>query len=279
MTANRQEDFRELFAWQVSLPETQLELDRAALYLAGEEYPDLEVTQCLRQLNALADEVRAAAGGGYDREALVKALNFHLFEHLGFTGNPDDYYNPENSFLNRVLDTRIGIPIALSVLYLEVARRLGLKCYGVGMPGHFLVALEDLDLYLDPFHTGLLLSAGDCRRLAVDMFGPALAWNDNFLAPCPKRVILFRMLNNLKQIYLRSRDYQRGINALQRMILIDPDAISLYKELAWCQVQLRDYLPAIRSLENYLRRGESPQDSAEVERQIRSLRTALAQFN
>ncbi len=126
----------------------------------------MDPTQYLRQLDALTNETREFAGADRDRAFLATTPNFHLFERLGFTGNLEDYYNSENCFLNRVLDTRTGIPIALSVLYLEVARRLGLKCYGVGMPGSFLVALEELDLYLDPFHAGRLLSAGNCRRLA-----------------------------------------------------------------------------------------------------------------
>ena len=279
MTTHQEQDFRQLFTHQVGLPETELDLGRAALYLAGEEYPALNVAPYLQQLDALAEGVKEADGNSQDKETLAHTLNAHLFDRLGFTGNPEDYYNPENSFLNRVLDTRSGIPITLSVLYLEVARRLGIKCYGVGMPGHFLVALEELDLYLDPFHSGRLLSAGDCQRLAQEMFGPALAWNDDFLAPCPKRLILFRMLNNLKQIYLRERDYRRGIGALQRMTLIDPAATSLYKELAWCQVQLRDYQPAIHSLETYLRQAGAAQDSAAVKEQIRSLWNALAQLN
>ncbi len=279
MAAHPGKDFRQLFTHQVGLPEAELDLGRAALYLAGEEYPDLDPAHYLRQLDALADEVREAAGAGRDRETLAKGLNFYLFDRLGFTGNPEDYYNPENSYLNRVLDTRVGIPITLSVLYLELARRLELNCYGVGMPGHFLVALEDLDLYLDPFRSGYLLSAGDCRRLAQEMFGPSLAWNDDFLAPCPKRSILFRMLNNLKQIDLWNRDYRRGAGVLQRMVLIDPTAAALYKELAWCQAQLGEYRPAIYSLETYLQRAGAPGDSTEVKKQIQSLRVALSRLN
>ena len=278
MSSTPQPTFRQRFAGEIGRSEADLDLGRAALLLAGEEYPDLEPEGYLARLDGLAAET-AAASSGPDREALAKALNTHLFDHLGFSGNPADYYNPENSFLNRVLDTRRGIPITLSVVYLEVGRRLGLECYGVGMPGHFLVGLADLDLYLDPFHSGGLLSAADCRRLAQEMFGPTLAWDDAFLAPCPKKSILFRMLNNLRQIYLRQRDYRRAVAALQRMTLIDPTAASLYKEEAWCQVQLGDYRPAIRCLETYLERAGTPADAAEVKRQIETLRDALSRLN
>ena len=145
-----------------------------------------------------------------------------MFQRIGFTGNTDDYYNPDNSFLNRVLETRRGIPITLSLLYLETGTRLGLNCYGVGLPGHFLVGLEELDLYLDPFNIGLLLSAADCRRQVEDHFGSQLEWEDRFLSPYSKRDILFRMLTNLKYNYLQNGDWRSAVGALQRLTLIDP---------------------------------------------------------
>ncbi len=279
MDANEQPDFREMFARQVRLPASELELDRAALCLAGEEYPELDIAHYLERLDALAQEVRDEIGNTQEQEPISKALNFVLFDRIGFTGNPDDYYNSENSFLHRVLDTRVGIPITLSVLYLEVARRLGLKCYGVGMPGHFLVALEELDLYLDAFHSGRLLSAGDCRRLVQEMFGASLNWSDDYLAPCGNYSIITRMLTNLKLIYIRDRNYRRGIGVLERITMIDPTAASLYKELAWCQIRLKDYRAAIQSLETYLRQADAPGDSAQVAEQIKSLWTAISRLN
>ena len=117
------------------------------------------------------------------------------------------------------------------------------------MPGHFLVALKDLDLFLDPFHSGQLLSAGDCRRLAQDMFGPDFAWTDEYLAPCPRKLVIYRMLNNLRQIYLRGRDYGRHASVVEKMLLVDSTVSGLYLELAQSQVHKGDTEAALRSLQ------------------------------
>lgn len=272
-----QRDFRELLAQELRLPEAQLGLDRAALYLAGEACPSLDPQGYLAQLDALAGQVRERAGSAAAPEALVRALHHHLFDTLGFTGNPADYYNPDNSYLNRVLDTRVGIPIALSVLYLEVARRLGVACQGVGLPGHFLVYVAPLGLYLDPFHGGQLLSAGDCRRLVGDMFGPNLPWRDEFLAPCAKRDIIFRMLNNLKQIFLEKRDYHRAASALEQMTLANPGAPSPYKELGWCHLRMEQPRLALEYLERYLQLDPAAGDAGLVRRQVQALQATLGQ--
>lgn len=254
--------FRSLFTDQVKLDERELDLERSALYMAGEEFPQLDVDLYLSRLDSMSSEVRQSVEMSDDLGQLARALNRYLFDQRKFTGNPQDYYNPENSFLNRVMDTGMGIPITLSVLYLALARRLGLRCHGVGMPGHFLVGLQDLDLYLDPFHSGQLLSSGDCRRLASQMYGAGMPWRDEFLAPCASKTILFRMLNNLRQIYLNNRDFQRHAGALERMLLINPDETPLYLELAQSQVHLGDPAGAAQSLECVLERSGSEGDLA-----------------
>jgi len=272
-------DFRELFAQQVRLPDAELELDRATLYLAGEDCPDLNVAACLADLSALAMHVGEKVGATTDQQLLAEALNQHLFADLGFTGNTADYYSPDNSFLNRVLATKTGIPITLSVLYLEVGRRVGLGCHGVGLPGHFVVSLDQLGLYLDPFHSGQWLSAADCRRLVGDMLGPQLEWREEYLRPCSKRDILFRMLTNLKHIFLNQGDYARASGAIQRMVLINPSLPSLYKELAQCHLQLQEYRRAIGDLETYLQIVKDVQDAAAIRRQIGDIWSAFSRLN
>lgn len=271
------QDFRGLFAQELQLPDAALGLDRAALYLAGEAYPDLEPQRYLDQLDTLAARVRDQAGPTTEPEALVRALHIHLFDHLGFTGNPSDYYSPDNSYLNRVLETRVGMPIALSVVYLEVARRLGVACQGIGLPGHFVVGLEASGLYLDPFHGGQLLSAGDCRRLVQDMFGPSVPWREEFLAPYTKRDILFRMLNNLKQVFLGTREYRRAVTVLEQMSLISPAAPSLHKELGWCHLRLEQLQLALEHLERYLELDPAAEDANLVRHQVQMLEAALGQ--
>ena len=164
--------------------------------------------------------------------------------------------------MNRVMETGIGIPITLSVLFLGVAKRLGLNCHGVGMPGHFLVKIEELDLYVDPFHGGQLLSAGDCRRLAEQLFGSNVEWDERFLSPTPAISILARMLNNLRIIYSQRRDIVRLLAVLERMMLIDPANVALCRDLAVCQVQQGDSAAAVRSLERLISISTSERDVA-----------------
>lgn len=272
-------DFRGLFAQQVRLPDVELDLGRAALYLAGEDYPALGVADCLDHLATLASEVREKVGSTGDQGTLIRALNGHLFEHLGFTGSTVDYYNPDNSFLNRVLETRNGIPITLSVLYMEVGRRLGIACHGVGLPGHFVVGLDELGLYLDPFNSGQLLSGADCRVLLRDMFGERLPWREEFLQPSSKHDILFRMLTNLRQIFIHRKDYARALAVIQRMALVNPTMHFLHKETSWCHLQLKEYHLAIKDLEMYLQGERDPQDADEVRHQIQALWSMLSQLN
>jgi regulator of sirC expression with transglutaminase-like and TPR domain len=256
-----------------------MELDRTALYLAGEEYPTLDVEDTLKHITDLGVRVRVKVGDTDKQEVLTKALTTFLFDDLGFTGNSADYYNPDNSFLNRVLETRRGIPITLSVLYLEVGRRLGISCHGVGLPGHFVIYLDDLGLYLDPFNSGQLMSAGDCRLLLQDMFGDRLPWREEFLQPYSKHDILFRMLTNLRQMFIQRAEYARAAAVIQRMALVNPSMHSLYKEVSWCHLQLKQYRLAIRDLEMYLKAAQEPQDADEVRHQIQVLWSMLRQLN
>ena len=252
MTLDSSYNFRASFAEEVSLPEGELDLQRAALYLAGEEYPDLDPGHYLRRMDDMAAEVRSLAENSEELEGLARALNSYLFDIKGFSGNTGNYYDPDNSFLNRVMETGIGIPITLSVLYLGVAKRLGLNGHGVGMPGHFLVKLEELDLYLDPFHDGQLLSAGDCRRLAEHLFGPRVEWDERFLSATPAVSTLTRMLNNLRIIYSQRRDLVRLVAVLERMMLIDPSNVALCRDLAVSHVEQGNKAAAVRSLEELI---------------------------
>ena len=261
MPPNSGYDFRALFTEQVSLAEADVDLQRAALYLAGEACPDLDVDHYLRRMDEMAGDIKAMAGDSAEGETLARDLNRYLFDLKGFSGNTGDYYNPQNSFLNQVIDTGIGIPITLSVLYLGLAARLGMDCHGIGMPGHFLVKIEDLDLYMDPFHGGQLLSAGDCRRLAEQMFGSSMEWDEHFLFPTPPKSILARMLNNLRVIYAQVRDIPRLAGVLERMLLFDPPNVALHRDLALCYVEQGDNAAAVRSLENLISNATSERDA------------------
>ncbi|MBC8281590.1 MAG: transglutaminase family protein [Chloroflexi bacterium] len=274
--------FRTLFNQLVRRPDEDIHLDLAALYMAGEEYPELDVTSNLAQLDAFATQVSARVIYGAEPTTVARAIAGYLFHEMGFQGNSSEYYSPDNSFLNRVLETRTGIPITLSLLFLEVARRLGLKCSGVGLPGHFIVSLDDSGEYLDPFNAGVPLSAADCRTLVQKMSGGHLEWTDEFLVPCTKQDILFRMLNNLKSVYMQSKVYSKAIGVIERMAIISPGLPSLYQEQAWCHAQQYEYRLAIGALENYLEHSKnagSLEDTKQIKEQIDGLWSSLSRLN
>lgn len=187
----------ERFAELVSRPEGDIALDEAALLIAAHNYPDLDVASHLRRLDDLADRCP---------EPTVDSLRRHLFDDLGFSGDARRYGDPRNSFLNDVLERRIGIPISLSLLTIEVGRRLGLALVGIGMPGHFLVRDDEGGAILDPFSGGRTLDPDDCQALFRNVHGPGPAFGPQMLATAGPRAILVRMLANLRHLYLSAGD-------------------------------------------------------------------------
>lgn len=189
-------------------------LENGAFLIARFAYPDLDVAAYRARLDAMAAAVAAQPCAG--REQALAALNRHLFAEVGLRGNDEDYYNPENSYLNRVLDRGLGIPISLSAIYVLVGGRLGLPLRGVSLPGHFIVGWfgDDGVSFLDPFRGGRALSVGDCARLAE---AAGASFHHGLLRPTPAALILVRMLNNLVQIYGQAGDLDRvrRLKALQ----------------------------------------------------------------
>ena len=273
------EEFRREFTRMIASPEEDLDLGRAALVVAGEEYPGLDVDHHLDTLDSLAAQVRSRTSQEMHATERARVLGQYLFGELGFQGNSEDYYNPENSFFNRVLERHTGIPITLSLLFIEVARRVGLRCSGVGMPGHFLVGLQGEDIYFDPFNGAPALTPEDCRRLAEQLFGNRMSWSDSYLAPCTKYEFLFRMLNNLKVVYERTEAPEKALAAAQRMVLVNPEAGFLHRDMAVLQYQSQQYRAAIASLETYLREAPDAPDAADAKSWIQTIRTTLNRLN
>lgn len=186
------------FVELLSGPDAALPLDEVALCIAAHAVPDLDIGAHLARLDDLAERCPAPT---------LDALVTHLFRIEGFAGNSDDYYDPRNSLLHEVLERRLGIPITLSVVALEVGRRIGVPLSGIGLPGHFLLRDKvDPTVFVDPFHGGRLLDETGCRRLHRTMVGGGAAWDPEFLDPVSRRSIVLRMLGNLKAIYLRRAD-------------------------------------------------------------------------
>jgi regulator of sirC expression with transglutaminase-like and TPR domain len=217
----------ERFAAVVQREEADLELDVAALLIGAWEHERFDVEPHRRALDALAARAATAVQAADSPDEAGRALAGMLFAEIGFRGNTDDYYDPRNSFLTEVLDRKVGIPITLSVLYLEVARRLGLRAAGVAFPGHFLVRVDGgpdpLDpLILDPFGGGAALDRPALETLLARSAGPDARLADVSFAPAPKRAILVRMLNNLAGIYGRDGDTFRSLEVLERLAVLDP---------------------------------------------------------
>ena len=213
-------------------------LDHAALLIGAWDYPERDVELYRDQLDAIAQYAApevARATGGIGR---ARAISDCLFERLGFVGNTDDYYDPRNSFLTDVLDRRTGIPISLSVLYLEVARRVGILAQGVNFPGHFLVrvAIEDAWLFLDPFAGGRALTPVDLETLLRKTTTPDAVLEPSVIAAASKRQIVARMLVNLAGIYGRNGDLPRSLDVLERLAILEPTNPRIARDLA----QLRE---------------------------------------
>jgi regulator of sirC expression with transglutaminase-like and TPR domain len=272
---------RLVFARLVSRPDPAIDLAEAALLIAKEEYPELEVARYLARLDDLAEALRDGVGGDGDPQRLIARLGEYLFREQGFRGNTADYYDPRNSFLNQVLDRRLGIPITLSTVYMEVGRRLGVRLHGVGMPGHFLVKYigPDEEIVIDPFHGGTVLSPADCQRLLDRLSGGKLRFEPRFLSALTTRQILARMLTNLKQIYVNRQAYAKALGVVERLLILDPQAAAEIRDRGLLSCQLNRYAEAMADLEQYLKLAPAAEDAGVIREHLRSLRQRVASMN
>lgn len=263
----------------VTRPENRIELDRAALLIAAEEYPYLEIERSLAQLDRMADELRRLP----QPDPLIRllAINDYLFTQLGFRGNTEDYYDARNSFLNDVLDRRIGIPITLSVVYIELARRLGLPVSGIGLPGHFLVRYREgeREVIIDPYHAGRVLSVERCQEMFEGMYGGTIDFQPGFLNDITKTQVLRRMLQNLKGIYARVPDHHKALSVIERLLILNPEDISEIRDRGLICCALGRFSQAQADLEHYLRRRPQGEDADEVRKKLTELRRRQAHLN
>ena len=260
-------------------PAAPLDAAEVALLLAADEYPDLDIAGYLRQIDSLAAAVRPHLRGGLDEQA--RCLGTFLFDEQGFAGNADHYYDPRNSYLNEVLDRRLGIPITLSVVAIAVGQRAGLLVEGVALPGHFIVQAIDGDdrVLVDPFHGGRLLTRTACERLVRSVTGHSFSLTAAALAAPPLGAIVMRMLNNLKQIYSQAQDTERTIRVIERQRQLAPQDAELRRDLGVTLVQANRFGPAIDHLKAYLETVPEADDSAEVQALLQRVRAEVAKWN
>jgi regulator of sirC expression with transglutaminase-like and TPR domain len=229
-------------------------LARGALLIAKEQYPELDIEKCLGDLAALAREAEPIVRAGADTVEKVQLLSEFLFVRKGFEGNREHFGDPRNSFLNDVLERKLGIPITLAVVYLEVGRRLGLNLFGVSFPTHFLVKAVDErgELLIDPFNNGMILGLDEIRARLAQIYGQPVDVQPAMLKAVGARQILARMLRNLKNIYTGASDWQHALSALDRILMLEPRAVEELAERAGLYERLECFSAALEDFQSFL---------------------------
>jgi regulator of sirC expression with transglutaminase-like and TPR domain len=256
-------------------------LARGALLIAKEEYPDLEVSSYLDKLAALAREAEPVVKAGDDGIEQIELLSYFLFEQKGFEGNRDNYGDPRNSFLNDVIDRRLGIPITLSLIYLEVGRRLGLNLYGISFPAHFLVKAVDSrgELVIDPFNGGAILSIDEIKAMLTQVYGQPVDIHPSFLKAVGGRQILVRMLRNLKNIYLGSADSMRALSVLDRILLLSPRSVDELMERGDLYEKLECFRAALDDFQSFLSQAPDHSGAENAREAVLRLSRQVARIN
>jgi regulator of sirC expression with transglutaminase-like and TPR domain len=277
------------FAELVSREDERIELAKACLQIAEDAYPGLDVDGYVGELERFAKRLRARVAHDASVEDRIIALNEFLFDDLGFGGNTDNYNDPRNSYLNEVIDRRTGIPITLSVLYMEIGRRIGLPFEGVSFPGHFLVRLplRGGTLVLDPFSGGVPQPEAELReRLKRVIPKEALGGVpvaelplDQFLEPASNRQILARLLRNLKGVYREKDQPERLLAVLNRMIVVAPESAAELRDRGFVYQRLECWRPALQDLGEYLQREPDAPDQDDVRAKMVDLTLRCSRLN
>ena len=251
-------------------------LDYAALELATIDTPDLEPQPWLDRLNELASQLGDRLRNFNDGRDFVETAQRFLFGELGFHGNEEDFFDPRNSCLNQVLERRVGIPITLSIMYMEVARRLAMPVFGISLPRHFVIQFDDgnYSTYIDPYHGGRAISAQECFVLArAKVADPVL------LRRASKKEIAIRMLQNLRGVYMRRRDWAKAVHTLDLLLIGAPELPGWYKQRGLLQLELKRFQAARRDLERYLTLEPQAPDREEIRQQLQNIHTWLGKVN
>ena len=277
------------FAEAVGKEDAHIDLARACLMIAQDAYPRLDVERYMAEIERMALRLRGRLPPSGDAGERIVALNNFLFAELGYLGNIDDYYDPRNSYLNDVIDRKTGIPITLSVLYLEVGRRIGLPLEGISFPGHFLVRvkLRAGTLVVDPFAGGTPLSEAELRACLQRVVPPGAGGNvpfaelpiEQFLEPASKRQILSRVLRNLKAIYRETDKPERMLEVLNRMLLVAPEASTELRDRGYVYHRLECWRPALEDIRAYLEREPDALDLDDVRVKLMELTALCARLN
>ena len=273
---NAEEARRQMMA-VARLPEAETVLDRSALALAAAEYPDLDIDRELASMDSLA---AAAAGRLADRRDPLFCLNTLselLFDEIGFRGNREDYYDPRNSYLNDVLERRLGIPITLSLVYIETGRRLGIPLSAIGLPGHLVVGHREMDShFVDAFNGGILLTEQECAKRIEEVSWGQIPWDPRYLSPLSNRDFIARMVRNLKAAYLGRNDYERALRMIDWLLVAQPQASAELRDRGIVRYRMGDYPAAVEDLGRYLASTGPGRDSEAVRSLIARIEARMA---
>lgn len=276
----RAQEIRRRFEDLVGRPDELLDLAQAALLVAAEEQTHVDVAHYLSELDELgrAGAARVASSPG----AGIEAFNEFIFAEQHFRGNQSEYYDPHNSYLHDVLDRRIGIPITLAIIYMEVGSRAGLETQGIGLPGHFIVRARETGsleaALVDPFN-GKVIDREDCQARLDELFEGNVLLTEEHLRSSSSREILVRLLTNLKAIYTRARLYRNALAIVERILLVVPEDLSEHRDRGALLAQL-DRLPeAVWTTQRYLQLSPRADDAEQVKEQLHLMQRRMAQMN
>ena len=262
----------------------EVSLAEGALLIAAEAYDGLDVDAYLERIDEMGAVLRRRLRSDISTTEALIALNRYVFEELGFSGNSDDYYDPRNSYLNEVIDRRLGIPITLAVLYIEIGRRIGLSLHGVSFPTHFLVkcVLRDGAVILDPYARGASLGVDDLRkRLSgvapdVELDATVVA---SLLTPAAPNDIFARMLRNLRAIHVEKGEDLKALGASNRIIALLPESADEYRERGELYAKLECFRAAVSDFRSYLKLNPQAHDSDRIARRTAELEPLAARLN
>jgi regulator of sirC expression with transglutaminase-like and TPR domain len=260
-------------------PDPLLDLVEGSLVIALEENPSLDLDRYLREVHSWSEAVRSRLEGSRDVERLVETINRLLFDEEGFHGENDDYYDPRSALLSEALERHAGLPITLSILYLELSRRAGIEAAGVALPGRFLVKFTGPFgvVVVDPFDGGRVLSKVELQKILDSMFGGGVKLREHHLRSFSPKEILARELAHLKAAYLAQHDLARAAASIDRLLILDDRDAYEVRDRAALAMQMHAYRQAIDLFERYLSLRPSADDRARVREQISYLRAWLDQ--
>lgn len=274
-------DWRTRFERVVAEGNESLDIAEGALIIAADEYPELDVEKYLTALGTMAEHVRNHLPGNGDPRKTVGVLNRYLFDELGFSGNRENYYDPRNSYLNDVLERKMGLPITLSVVYMSIGRRLGMPLFGVGLPGHFIVKWEDQNtrLLIDPFNRGEILDEAGVEARVLDTFHAQAEFQPEWITTVDARYILIRLLNNLKAIFVQTQNLTRAWQAVDKLLILDPRSPENIHDMGLLSIHVKAFRKAAIYLEEYLLSHGDAADALQLRIYLRTALAAVERLN